>query len=150
MPCILWRRVPGVPRLTLHLIYGYFGVHLFLFIFLFYFLLKSTPTFQPFTHCIFYVLFIYLFAILQCTCPSVDSVQLIFTPRSAPNDGGNLHERNRTVERYNVGQIQYFENGYVTNLNIIIDVDTGNCCVACHRFFFSEQTDGGQGYVYGV
>ena len=73
---------------------------------------------------------------MQCTCPSVDSDQLIFTPRSAPNDGGNLHERNRTVERYNVGQIQYFENGYVANLNIIIDVDTGNCCATCHRFCF--------------
>ena len=76
---------------------------------------------------------------MQCTCPSVDNVQLIFTPRSAPNDGGNLHEGNRTVERYNVGQIQYFENGYVTNLYIIIDVDTGNCCVACHRVFFQNR-----------
>jgi hypothetical protein len=56
---------------------------------------------KPFTNCIFYVLFIYVFAILQCMCPSVDNVQLIFTPRSVPNDGGNLHERNRTVERYN-------------------------------------------------
>ena len=76
--------------------------------------------------------------------PSVDSDQLIFTPRSAPNDGGNLHEQNRTVERYNLGQIRFFGNGYVTNLNLTIDVYTDNC-VACHRclfvcLFFSEKT----------
>ena len=61
---------------------------------------------------------------MQCTCPTVVSDQLIFTPRSAPNYRGNLHSWNRTVERYNIGQIRFFLNCYVTNLNIIIDVYT--------------------------
>ena len=61
---------------------------------------------------------------MQCTYPTVVSDQLIFTPRSAPNYGGNLHERNRTVKRYNIGQIRFFENCYETNVNIIIDVYT--------------------------
>ena len=77
-------------------------MHLFFFIFFFYFLLKIHSHFLAFhtlhNLCTFH-LFIYLH-IIQCTCPSVDSDQLIFTPRSAPNDGGNLHERNRTVKRY--------------------------------------------------
>jgi hypothetical protein len=47
---------------------------------------------------------------MQCTCPTVESDQLIFTPRSAPNYRGNLHSWNRTVERYNIGQIRFFLN----------------------------------------
>ena len=45
--------------------------------------------------------------------------QLIFTPRCAPNHGGNLHEQNRIEQQkdihtklvYNLGQTRLFENG---------------------------------------
>ena len=42
-----------------------------------------------------YILLVFLFIILQCRFPWGDRALLIFTPRSAPNHGGNLHEQNR-------------------------------------------------------